>query len=591
MGTFHGFYRGLVLSNADPEKRGRLILQVPQVLGMRPTTWALPCWPAGWNRSLMHDHVFIDNDTGDNAAGSKTETLRHKLLIAVPGAGATVWVTFENGDPGSPVWVGMGTNTQIADALLGTDSDAGAGESGDGTPIGDGTQVPSAYNSPPLSTSTTPTHEHVYPVDSVNGKTGTVSLSIADVPGLVPWSRIEAAPETATRWPAWAEVTGKPIVATLDGTQTFTGTNTFSLAPVVPDGSWTIAKTTGLKAELDSKASTTSLSNYVTLDGAQTVTGVKNFSAGVYDGVARVYSPVNPAPGGLLVPNTGDFFWDGENMDGWEKFGGDANSTAVHNVNAGYTGKGGMQFNGAQWWVWKENIPYDPFALYEGSVLTYETVGTDNSILYFGFAGVAADGVTYVNLSGLDSTGSQHYYIANGQNPPASWQQWTGRWAGNGLASRPGIASAYHSVRYWRPLMYLNYASGTVTGSELLVDSWSVRRRVNDQRTGWVSLTYVNGWVDYGAPYYSGQYMKDSNGFVHFRGLIKGGTSGDIATMPTGYRLAPNGGTTHAMMHFPIRTGDGLNTAHLHADGRLTSAYFGPNWVDLSSVPAYLAEA
>lgn len=268
MGTFHGFYRGLVLSNADPEKRGRLILQVPQVLGMRPTTWALPCWPAGWNRSLMHDHVFIDNDTGDNAAGSKTETLRHKLLIAVPGAGATVWVTFENGDPGSPVWVGMGTNTQIADALLGTDRDAGAGESGDGTPIGDGTQEPSAYSVPPLSTSTSPTHEHVYPVDSVNGKTGTVSLSIADVPGLMPWSRIEAAPATATRWPSWAEVTAKPTnFATTDGAQTFTAVNTFSLAPVVPDGSWTIAKTTGLQTELDSKASTASLSGYLTTTG------------------------------------------------------------------------------------------------------------------------------------------------------------------------------------------------------------------------------------------------------------------------------------------------------------------------------------
>lgn len=43
------------------------------------------------------------------------------------------------------------------------------------------------------------------------------------------------------------------LVAKLAGTQTFTGSKTFAVSPGVPDGSWTIAKTSGLQAALDAK--------------------------------------------------------------------------------------------------------------------------------------------------------------------------------------------------------------------------------------------------------------------------------------------------------------------------------------------------
>ncbi len=37
---FYGKYRATVLSNVDPEQRGRLMLNVPAVLGAVPTGWA-----------------------------------------------------------------------------------------------------------------------------------------------------------------------------------------------------------------------------------------------------------------------------------------------------------------------------------------------------------------------------------------------------------------------------------------------------------------------------------------------------------------------------------------------------------------------
>ena len=42
-GNFFGKYRGMVLNNIDPMQLGRLQVQVPDVAGLIPTTWAMPC--------------------------------------------------------------------------------------------------------------------------------------------------------------------------------------------------------------------------------------------------------------------------------------------------------------------------------------------------------------------------------------------------------------------------------------------------------------------------------------------------------------------------------------------------------------------
>ncbi|MFL6648957.1 MAG: phage baseplate assembly protein V [Sulfurifustaceae bacterium] len=76
----YGKFRGFVADNDDPEKRARLKLKVPSVLGDEVSDWALPCLPFG----------------GGAAYG----------WFAVPEKDAQVWVEFEEGDIHRPVWVG-----------------------------------------------------------------------------------------------------------------------------------------------------------------------------------------------------------------------------------------------------------------------------------------------------------------------------------------------------------------------------------------------------------------------------------------------------------------------------------------------------
>jgi type VI secretion system (T6SS) baseplate-like injector VgrG len=76
---FFGKYRGVVQMNADPELRGRIVVMVADVLGLVPSTWALPCLPNAGQSSGVH---------------------------VIPAIGANVWVEFEHGDPNKPIWTG-----------------------------------------------------------------------------------------------------------------------------------------------------------------------------------------------------------------------------------------------------------------------------------------------------------------------------------------------------------------------------------------------------------------------------------------------------------------------------------------------------
>lgn len=69
----------MVLNNIDPLQTGRLQVQVPDVAGLIPTTWAMPCAPV----------AGIQNG-----------------MFSLPIIGSGVWVEFEQGDPEFPIWVG-----------------------------------------------------------------------------------------------------------------------------------------------------------------------------------------------------------------------------------------------------------------------------------------------------------------------------------------------------------------------------------------------------------------------------------------------------------------------------------------------------
>lgn len=75
---YYGKYRGRVVDNDDPQHRGRLRVQVPQVLDTAEV-WAMPCVP------------FAGAGMG---------------LFALPDQGTGVWVEFEAGNPSYPIWTG-----------------------------------------------------------------------------------------------------------------------------------------------------------------------------------------------------------------------------------------------------------------------------------------------------------------------------------------------------------------------------------------------------------------------------------------------------------------------------------------------------
>ena len=78
-GKYYGKYRGVVLNNVDPMQMGRLMIEVPDVTGLAPSSWAMPCVPI----------AGIQNG-----------------IVALPIIGSGVWVEFEQGDPDYPIWTG-----------------------------------------------------------------------------------------------------------------------------------------------------------------------------------------------------------------------------------------------------------------------------------------------------------------------------------------------------------------------------------------------------------------------------------------------------------------------------------------------------
>lgn len=79
MSKHYGKYRGTVLNNIDPMQMGRLMVQVPDISNVLPSTWAMPCLPFSGIQSGMY---------------------------VAPAIGSGVWIEFEQGNSDYPIWVG-----------------------------------------------------------------------------------------------------------------------------------------------------------------------------------------------------------------------------------------------------------------------------------------------------------------------------------------------------------------------------------------------------------------------------------------------------------------------------------------------------
>lgn len=78
-GPYFGKYRGVVINNVDPEKKGRILAIVPSIEAFVPTSWAMPCLPSAGMQAGFY---------------------------TVPPLQAGVWIEFEAGDIDKPIWSG-----------------------------------------------------------------------------------------------------------------------------------------------------------------------------------------------------------------------------------------------------------------------------------------------------------------------------------------------------------------------------------------------------------------------------------------------------------------------------------------------------
>jgi hypothetical protein len=130
---------------------------------------------------------------------------------------------------------------------------------------------------------------------------------------------------------------------------------------------------------------------------------------------------------------------------------------------------------GGQLWIQSTaNIPYDPNALYRITARVRRKSGSGSTQFCFvGVAGVAADGLTLINTSGSNDVSVQHYNCINGLDLGGvavdTWVDGVGYFKGHATSGFGANSDSstptplYTGVKYFRPLVILNYNGGTGT--------------------------------------------------------------------------------------------------------------------------------
>jgi hypothetical protein len=154
-------------------------------------------------------------------------------------------------------------------------------------------------------------------------------------------------------------------------------------------------------------------------------------------------------------------------------------------VASGESGGKALRVVGHRWRVFPQNIPFDPSKLYRIRARFRPIAHSTDPIkenVYIGVQGVAADGITLVNISGVNTHGSQHYVCVAGLNIGAqalgSWLEFTGWFRGHAAVGSGGgqpdptaPGQLHTNVRYFRPLFIVGFNGGDGTAE---VDSIAI---------------------------------------------------------------------------------------------------------------------
>ena len=168
---------------------------------------------------------------------------------------------------------------------------------------------------------------------------------------------------------------------------------------------------------------------------------------------------------GVLFSET---FSDPNATDQWQEYnGGVAELSLTTDAEVTNGGKvlvvGNNSGNDMAWRLHRATLPFNPAKLYRIRARVKRTAGSGT--FYLGVAGVAANETTLVNVSGANSSSSQHYFGAAGISPGATFQEYIGYFKGHSASpggatpnwNAPGTLHA--NVRFIRPLFIANYDS------------------------------------------------------------------------------------------------------------------------------------
>ena len=148
--------------------------------------------------------------------------------------------------------------------------------------------------------------------------------------------------------------------------------------------------------------------------------------------------------------------------------------------------------NDQAWLIHKQNIPFDPSALYRIKFRVRQIAGTGK--MYLGLAGVAADGATLISVAGATGHSNQHYVAAVAQSPGAAWVEYVGYVKGTAAtgqqATNPPITTPlklHQNVKYIRPLIIVNHPDLTGLAE---VDYCSIERLTD--AVNWEAISGTN---------------------------------------------------------------------------------------------------
>lgn len=153
-------------------------------------------------------------------------------------------------------------------------------------------------------------------------------------------------------------------------------------------------------------------------------------------------------------------------LPGWRNYASSPNFV----LGSDYTSTNFVKISGYSWYIWQENIPFNPNSTYKMTCRfrqsTEPTSGGKGA--FCGWAGVASDGITLVNMTGINTHSSQHYHAASGPSLTTDWTSYTGYTKGfgapngtsSGCSNNLTPCKMHANTSYIRPLIILNYASG-----------------------------------------------------------------------------------------------------------------------------------